>query len=63
MTSPYISAIPEPGNDTNTQRDAIQALKNNVEVLTQQRKPKIASAVTWQDLLDLELITPDQIPT
>jgi hypothetical protein len=38
--------------------DTIDALKENVEVLTRQRKPIEAAAVTWQDLVDLGLITP-----
>lgn len=63
MTSRYHSAVPEPTEDPKSIHETVMALKQNVEVLTQQRKPKSASAVTWQDLLDLELITPDQIPT
>lgn len=63
MTSKFFSAVPEPGVTPDSHRIALQALKQNVEVLTQQRKPKASSAVTWQDLLDLGLITPNQLPT
>ncbi len=63
MTSKYHPAIPEPGQDLVSLRETVMALKQLAEVLSQQRKPKNAAAVTWDDLVDLELITSDQIPT
>jgi hypothetical protein len=44
-------------------RVVVVALKQAVEVLTRQRKPVSAGAVTWQDLVDLGVITSDQVPT
>jgi len=55
-------AIPEPISEINSVRDTTAALKETVEVLTQQRGTRSLSAVTWQDLLSLGLITPDQVP-
>jgi len=55
-------AIPEPVAEINSVRDTTAALKETIEVLTQQRGTRSFSAVTWEDLLALGLITPDQIP-
>lgn len=55
-------AIPEPMPNLESMRASITALKQAIEILTRQRKPITAGAVTWQDLLDLDLITPDQVP-
>jgi hypothetical protein len=55
-------AIPEPVAEINSVRDTSAALKETVEVLTQQRGTRSLSAVTWQDLLALGLISPDQVP-
>ena len=55
-------SIPEPMGDPESLRQAVVTLKHAVEVLTRQRKPASAAAVTWQDLVDLELIDPSQIP-
>jgi len=57
------NAIPEPLPDLESLRLSIQAAKEIVEVLTRQRKPIESAAVTWQDLVDLELIAPDQVPS
>jgi hypothetical protein len=40
----------------------LTALKELVEILTHQRGDIARVAITWQDLLDLELITSDQMP-
>lgn len=61
MPAKYPS-IPEPVAETNSIRDCAAAMKETVEVLTQQRGDRSLSAVTWQDLLSLGLITADQIP-
>jgi hypothetical protein len=55
-------AIPEPLAEINSVRDTSAALKETVEVLTQQRGVRSLSAVTWQDLLALGLIKVDQVP-
>lgn len=55
-------AIPEPIAEINSVRDTAAALKETAEILTQQRGTRSLSAVTWQDLLALGLISPDQIP-
>lgn len=55
-------AIPEPQAEINSVRDTSAAIKETVEVLTRQRGTRSFSAVTWEDLLGLGLITPDQIP-
>lgn len=63
-TSKHIASMPEPDETLPSIRQTVVALKANVEVLTQQRKGAaiLASAVTWQDLLDLGLIAADQLP-
>ena len=55
-------AIPEPQADVESLRQTVAALKQAVEVLIRQRKPVLAGAVTWGDLVDLGLINPDQVP-
>lgn len=55
-------AIPEPISEINSVRDTAAALKETVEVLTQQRGTRSFSAVTWEDLLALGWITPAQLP-
>jgi len=52
----YYASIPEPQPDPDSLRAVSQAIKNNVEVLTGQRVPKAASAVTFQDLVDIGLL-------
>lgn len=59
----YMSSIPEPQLTLDSHQGALTALKANMEVLTQQKNPRSAAAVTWQDLVALGLITPSQIPT
>lgn len=55
-------AIPDPVAEINSVRDTAAALKETSEILTQQRGNRNLSAVTWQDLLDLGLVTPLQLP-
>lgn len=57
----YYRSVPEPTPDTIQQ--SVTALKDTVEVLARQRAPVIASAVTFQDLIDLGLITAAQVPS
>lgn len=55
-------AIPDPNAEINSVRDTAATLKETSEMLTGQRGNRALSAVTWQDLLDLGLITPLQMP-
>jgi hypothetical protein len=55
-------SIPDPIATPESLRQSVTQLKEAVEILTRQRKPITAGAVTWQDLLDLELITLEQVP-
>jgi hypothetical protein len=48
--------------EVNSLRASVVAVKEVVEVLTRQRKPITSAAVTWQDLVDLGLITSAQVP-
>jgi hypothetical protein len=62
MATPKFAAVPDPSGDPESLRQVAVALKENVEVLTSQRGPKLNAAVTWQDLVDLKLILPTQVP-
>ena len=62
MATPKFAAIPDPSGDPESLRQTTAALKENVEVLTSQRGQKTHAAVTWQDLIDLKLILPTQVP-
>lgn len=61
MPAKYPS-IPEPQADVLALRTSAAALKETVEILTLQRGSHLNAAVTWQDLLDLGLILPTQVP-
>lgn len=61
--SKYYRPAQDPKADVENLRQVTGALKDTVEVLTRQRKPVAAAAVTWQDLVDLGLITASQVPT
>lgn len=63
MPSKFFSSVPEPVATVDSHQATLQSLKANVEILTQQRKPKSSAAVTWQDLVDLGLIQASKIPT
>lgn len=62
MANLKYGAIPEPRPDIVSLTSTALATKQAVEILARQRKPILASAVTYQDLIDLGLITPDQVP-
>ena len=62
-TVPKYPAITEPTTDGVSLRESILNLKEATEMLTRQRGDPAASAITWADLLALNLITRDQIPT
>lgn len=55
-------AIPSPQADPISLRASADALKETVEMLTLQRGSKLNGAVTWQDLIDLGLALPTQVP-
>lgn len=60
--SKYYGGIPEPKAELQSLQHTVQRMKEIIETLTRQRLPVAAATVTWQDLVDLELITPDQVP-
>lgn len=60
---PKFPGIPEPSADPEALLNTVQALKQAVETtLGQRRGSRVTSGVTWQDLIDLGLIEPDQVP-
>lgn len=61
-TQKFTRAIPVPQQTLPSLQQAVSALKDNVEVLTRTRGPVTAAAVTWQDLVDLGLISADDVP-
>ena len=63
MATGDYKAIPDPLADVHSLREALLAAKETIEVLTRQRKPIAAAAVTWQDLVDLGFLRVDRIPT
>ena len=60
---PKYPAITEPTTDPASLRDSVLNLKEATEMLTRQRGDPAASAITWADLVNLGIITKDQIPT
>jgi len=54
--------IPEPVAEINSVRATAASLKEAVEILARQRGNRASSAVMWNDLLALGLITASQIP-
>lgn len=61
MAAKYPS-IPDPTLDPSSLRDSLLALKQAFEIHSGQRKTPLVAAPTWQDLVDLGLITSDQVP-
>lgn len=62
MPNTSYGSIPHIDGSQENLIEAVRALKQAVEVLIRQRKPVESGAVTWQDLLDLELIEREQLP-
>lgn len=54
--------IPEPYAEVGSLRATAVATKELVETLAGQRGQAYSAAVTWQDLLDLQLIRKEDIP-
>ena len=61
MAAKYPS-IPSPAADLVALRASADALKETVEILTLTRGNHLLAAVTWQDLIDLGLCLPTQVP-
>ena len=55
--------IPTPNTDPEALRRADLALKETIEIMTGQRGNPGDAMVTWQDLVNLGLIVPTQIPS
>lgn len=62
--SSVIPGIPDPGLSNESLRETAVMTKQAIEILAGQRvvKNKANAAVTWNDLVNLGLITPLQIP-
>lgn len=64
MPRKRLPGIPDPSRSVDGMFDTLTTMKQAVETLGGQRRGSRAeSAVTWQDLVDLGLIEPLQIPT
>lgn len=57
-----IPAIPEPQATSESLRQTVGSLKEGMEILAGARGTKLNAAVTWQDLVNLRLITAGQVP-
>lgn len=55
-------AIQEPNETPESLRQAVIALKEGMEILSGSRGSKLNAAITWQDLVDLRLITIAKVP-
>jgi hypothetical protein len=55
-------SIPEPSLEPEALRRSDLAIKETLEIMTGTRGNRLHSVVTWQDLLDLGLILPTQVP-
>lgn len=55
-------SIPDSSTDPEALRKTDLFLKETLEIMTGVRGNRAHSVVTWQDLLDLGLIVPEQIP-
>jgi hypothetical protein len=58
----YYGGIPDPQADVESLRHTVARLKEIVEILTRQRLPSAAAAVTWTDIANLGLVDTAQIP-
>lgn len=61
MAAKYPS-VPSPQADLVALRATCEALKEAVEMLTLQRGNHLNGAITWQDLIDLGVALPTQVP-
>lgn len=56
-------AIPDPPPTVEGLQECVRALKQVLEMVVQQRGPISMSCPTYRELVTLEVITEDQIPT
>lgn len=56
-------SIPEPSIDPEALRRSDLALKETIEIMTGVRGNRFDAVVTWQDLVDLGIVVPAQVPT
>ena len=54
-------AIPEATQDPRSMKATVDALKESVELLTGQRRG-LPRVVTWEDLVRLGLVSPEDVP-
>ena len=54
--------IPEPSTDTEALRRADMAIKETLEIMNGVRGNRFDAVVTWQDLVNLGIIVPEQVP-
>ena len=57
-----MATIPEPYENLSSLRTVALATKELVEVMSGQRGDPMDVAVTWQDLVDLELVIKAEVP-
>lgn len=63
MKHPRINAIPDPRRDDfSSLHETTVALKSAIEIIVGQRGQGYNHSPTWQDLIDIGLITADQVP-
>jgi hypothetical protein len=55
-------SIPEPSLEPEALRRSDLALKETLEIMTGVRGNRLNSVITWQDLIDLGLALPTQVP-
>lgn len=62
MADKKYPAITEPTTNPESLRSSILNLKESVEIVTRQRGDKAMSAVTWNDLVELGLVSSAKVP-
>lgn len=55
-------AIREPAADIEALRRTAMDVKETLEIMDSQRGNRFDGVVTWQDLIDLGFIIPEQVP-
>lgn len=55
-------SIPDPSLDPEALRRSDIALKETIEIMTGVRGSRLDAVVTWQDMINLGLIVPSQVP-
>ena len=62
MATQRYPSIPEPSLEPEALRRSDLALKETLEIMTGVRGNRLNSVITWQDLIDLGLALPTQVP-